>query len=39
MDFMSKMAWELNTEAECLERKEISEGVNPLLTEHGAVEN
>lgn len=34
---MSKMARELNSEAEYLERKEISEGVNPLLTKHGAV--
>lgn len=34
---MSKMAWELNTEAEYLERKGISEGVNPILTKHGDV--
>lgn len=34
---MSKMTWELNTEAEYLEMKKISEGVNPLLTKHEAV--
>lgn len=35
---MSKMAWEHNTK-EYLERNEISEGVNPLLTKHGAVQS